>query len=200
MDYIVVFVIILLSILVIIQVVGFKFPTIKWDKKTSDEPKCKTLADGTIFCTGLEDVPKCKFNPLDATEISAISEEQKASPKTDGVNYKKADDYYYLRDPKESQVYHVFENIYTFEEAGETCQKRGGRLATPEELKKSMEKDGAGWCSWGWAGDEDAYLPNVNPACNKETGLLSGKNLDPYLRVGANCYGVPSSLPKCSNS
>jgi hypothetical protein len=192
MDYLILFIIILITALVIIQITSFKVPTISWSwfKKsstTSTEPKCTKLADGTIFCTGLEEIPKCKFNPLDKSEISEITIEVKKPEEIVSDNVKKENDYYFIKDNKESQVYHVFNNIYTFQEAKDTCEKRGGRLATPEELKAAE----ANWCSWGWTSDGVAYMPNKDPKCNKEVGLLSAGNIDNFLRLGANCYGTP---------
>ena len=102
----------------------------------------------------------------------------------------KGKDYYYVGDPKESQVYHIYNNVYTYKEAGEECAKRASQLADPNQLQNAYSK-GADWCSWGWANDGNAYLPNKNKDCNSEIGLLNGKNIDPYLRMGTNCYGVP---------
>jgi len=102
----------------------------------------------------------------------------------------KGKDYYYVGDPKESQVYHIYNNVYTYKEAGEECAKRASQLADPTQLQNAYSQ-GADWCSWGWANDGNAYLPNKNKDCNSEIGLLNGKNIDPYLRMGTNCYGVP---------
>jgi hypothetical protein len=102
----------------------------------------------------------------------------------------KGKDYYYVGDPKESQVYHIYNNVYTYKEAGEECAKRASQLADPNELQNAYSQ-GADWCSWGWANDGNAYLPNKNKDCNSQIGLLNGKNIDPYLRMGINCYGVP---------
>lgn len=102
----------------------------------------------------------------------------------------KGKDYYYVGDPKESQVYHIYNNVYTYKEAGEECAKRASQLADPNQLQNAYSQ-GADWCSWGWANDGNAYLPNKKKDCNSEIGLLNGKNIDPFLRMGTNCYGVP---------
>ena len=99
-------------------------------------------------------------------------------------------DYYYLGDPKDTQLYHIFKNVYTFDEAKEECVKRNGVLADPQQLANAYTS-GANWCSWGWTGDGTAYLPSKTKDCNKDIGLLNGKKIDPYLRLGTNCYGVP---------
>jgi hypothetical protein len=99
-------------------------------------------------------------------------------------------DYYYLGDPKDTQLYHIFKNVYTFDEAKEECVKRNGVLADPQQLANAYTSD-ANWCSWGWANDGAAYLPSKTKECNKDIGLLNGKKIAPYLRLGTNCYGVP---------
>jgi hypothetical protein len=99
-------------------------------------------------------------------------------------------DYYYLNDPKESQVYHVFQNAYTFKEAQQECAKRASTLANPNQLQNAYDA-GANWCSWGWTTDGDAYMPNRDPKCNKKTGLINAKKVDKSMKLGVNCYGVP---------
>jgi len=107
-----------------------------------------------------------------------------------------AQDFYYKEggDPQDAQVYHIFNNIYTFDEAGKECAKRGGRLATKSELTQAYNK-GAGWCSWGWTDNGHAYMPNRDTQCNKQQGVLDGSNIDSALRLGVNCYGVPRIPP-----
>jgi hypothetical protein len=103
-------------------------------------------------------------------------------------------DYYYLGDPKDSQLYHIFKNVYTFDEANEECIKRNGVLADPQQLANAYTS-GANWCNWGWTNDGDAYLTSTSKKCNEVVGLLNGKNIDPYLRLGVNCYGIPKESP-----
>ena len=194
MDYIVLFIIILIIILLIINGNSFQASTIKTAplKLDFNGPSIKTNRFDNLFITSdnqLGKRPLGKDNLLDRSDISSctVSKEYKG---TIGPNVQKEKDVYYLGNPKDSQVYHVFNNIYTFKEAEKTCSDRKGRLATTDELNDSFNK-GADWCSWGWASDGHAYMPNKNPKCNKDTGLLSAKNIDPFLRLGANCYGVP---------
>lgn len=107
-----------------------------------------------------------------------------------------AQDYYFKdgADPQDAQVYHIFNNIYTFDEAGKECAKRGGRLATKSQLTDAY-KQGAGWCSWGWTANGHAYMPNRDTQCNKQKGVLDGSNIDSALRLGVNCFGVPRTPP-----
>ena len=99
-------------------------------------------------------------------------------------------DYYYLGKPEDTQLYHIFKNVYTFDEAKEECVKRNGVLADPQELANAYTS-GANWCSWGWTNDGNAYLLSKTKECNQDVGILNGKKIDPYLRLGTNCYGIP---------
>jgi hypothetical protein len=101
-------------------------------------------------------------------------------------------DYYYLNNPKETQVYHIFQNAYNFKEAQQECAKRASTLANPNQLKNAYDA-GANWCNWGWSTDGDAYMPNHDPKCNKKTGLINAKKVDKSMKIGVNCYGVPTS-------
>ncbi len=198
MDYIVLFIIILIIILLIINANSFEASKVKTApvKLDFEGPTIRTNRFDNLFKTGgvssgtnLGKRPSGKDNLLDASQISActVVPEYKG---TIGPTVKKDKDVYYLGNPKDSQLYHVFDNVYTFKEAQKTCSDRKSRLATVSELTDSFN-NGADWCSWGWASDGRAYMPNKNPKCNKDTGLLSAKNIDPFLRLGANCYGVP---------
>lgn len=146
----------------------------------------------------IESKDKSKY--LLPSEISSISNEKKNRTKfreisNANINFTpkditKTNELYYLDDSKKSQVYHVFDNAYTYKEAIDKCNKHNARLATPKELKDVYDNGGY-WCSWGWASDGHAYMPNNNEKCNKSLGLLSGKNIDPFLKLGVNCYGAP---------
>ena len=126
---------------------------------------------------------------LGASENSTNSCISKGNEGNDSIIHKDKD-YYFLGDPRQTQVYHIYNNIYTLKEAQEECSKRTSTLATSEQLETAYS-NGADWCSWGWANDGNAYLPNKNKKCNSKIGLLNGKKIDPFLRMGTNCYGVP---------
>lgn len=107
-------------------------------------------------------------------------------------NILKEKDYYYLNKNKEEpQLYHIYPNVYTFLEAKNECKKRNGRLATTQEIQSAYDTQNAHWCSWGWADDENAYMPNRSKKCNKDVGVINAEVIDPYLRLGTHCYGVP---------
>jgi hypothetical protein len=103
----------------------------------------------------------------------------------------KAPDYYYHgNNTQEPQVYHIYNNIYTFQQAEAECMKRKGRLATKSEVTQAYKK-GANWCSWGWTSDAHAHMPNRDRKCNASVGVLDAPNVDKKLQLGANCFGLP---------
>ncbi len=127
---------------------------------------------------------------LKTSEISSITTTKKVEKKSPKSNIIKTNELYYLDGSKKSQVYHVFNNAYTFSDAKNKCKVHQSRLATPEELKEVYD-NGAYWCNWGWSSDGHAYMPNKNLNCNKSIGLLKGDKLDPFLKLGVNCFGKP---------
>ena len=138
--------------------------------------------------------PKVISPPLDDLSLAPSTESSITCSKDTGSKLsavKIGADYYYLNDPKDTQVYHVFQNAYTFKEAQEECAKRAGSLANPNQLQNAYDA-GANWCNWGWATDGDAYMPNRDPKCNKNIGLINAKQVDKSMKLGVNCYGVPA--------
>ena len=113
----------------------------------------------------------------------------------ENVDVPKTQTHYYRDNKKnalESQVYHIFNNIYNFEQAEQECVSRKGRLATKKELTQAYNDKGAAWCSWGWASNGHAYLPNRDRKCNASSaGLLDAPKVDKMSKLGVNCFGVP---------
>jgi len=133
------------------------------------------------------------MSSLAGSGISTVTCDPKSTASSGSIlsgAIKQENDYYYVGEPQDTQIFHVYNNVYTYKEAQEECAKRASQLADPSQLQNAYTK-GADWCSWGWASDGNAYLPNKSTTCNKEIGLLNGKNIDPFLRMGTNCYGVP---------
>ena len=58
----------------------------------------------------------------------------------------------------EDQVFHVPNNIYSFNDAKAVCKAYGSRLATYEEIENAYKK-GAEWCGFGWSADQMALYP-----------------------------------------
>ena len=107
------------------------------------------------------------------------------------------------------EVYHIYNNIHTYDDAIKKCKLYGGRLATEEEVIDAW-KNGANWCNYGWTEGQKALFPsqkdavdyenrkisvindkgctlNYNNKCQK-VGVNGGKFSKDY-RFGVNCYG-----------
>jgi Extracellular link domain len=106
-----------------------------------------------------------------------------------------------------NEVFNVEENKYTYEEAREVCQSYGARLATYDEIEDSY-KTGGEWCNYGWSDDQMILFPTQKDTwkslqSNPETqnvcgrpGINGGFVDKPYLKFGANCYGVKPPPPQ----
>lgn len=159
---------------------SYNYRTSSCSKKTSFEPKViPPPLDDLSLAPSTESSITCSIGK-DKDDVSKLSA------------MKTGADYYYLNDPKETQVYHIFQNAYTFKEAQEECAKRASTLANPNQLQNAYNS-GASWCNWGWSTDGDAYMPNRDPKCNKKIGLINAKKVDKSMKIGVNCYGVPNS-------
>ena len=101
---------------------------------------------------------------------------------------------------REKEVFHISDQIYTFEEAKCKCDSYGVRLATKQEIVDAYNK-GANWCSYGWCEGSFAYYPvqedfyqliqatpELRGTCGKPG--LNGGLFEPELRFGINCYGI----------
>jgi len=94
------------------------------------------------------------------------------------------------------EVYHLNNNIYSYDEAQKACSKYGGKLATRKQIEDAYT-NGANWCSYGWSDKGEAYYPiqkdYYDKLTNKNTcgkvGINGGVFKDKSLKFGANCYG-----------
>jgi hypothetical protein len=96
------------------------------------------------------------------------------------------------------EVYHLSNNIYSYDDAASACAKYGGKLATRDQLEAAY-KNGANWCSYGWSSNGEAYFPIQKDFFSKLTdknrgscgkvGINGGKFNNRSLKFGANCYG-----------
>jgi len=103
---------------------------------------------------------------------------------------------------KENEVFHISNNIHTYNEANDKCKMHGARLATEEEVRRAYD-NGANWCNYGWTEGQKALFPaqkesveealklhgKKNNPCQK-VGVNGGVYKHPYYRFGVNCYGV----------
>lgn len=100
-----------------------------------------------------------------------------------------------------SEVFHLSENIYSYNEARQACAAHGASLATLEQLKTAHEH-GANWCNYGWSENQMALYPvqksywdliQANPETKgkcRNHGINGGYFFNDSIKFGANCYGV----------
>ena len=101
---------------------------------------------------------------------------------------------------REKEVFHISDQVYTYEEAKCKCDSYGVRLATKQELVNAYNV-GANWCTYGWCEGGSAYFPvqedfyqliqstpEFRGTCGKPG--LNGGIFEPELKFGINCYGI----------
>ena len=106
----------------------------------------------------------------------------------------------------DKQVFNVSNNLYTFEEAQSVCKAFDASLATYDQIENAYNSGGE-WCNYGWSEGQMAYFPTQkstwsslqkNPktqnSCGRP-GVNGGYIKNPYVRFGANCYGVKPKEP-----
>ena len=101
------------------------------------------------------------------------------------------------------QVFHVKDNIFTYNDAEAVCKAYGAELATYNQLVDAYKK-GANWCSKGWVKGQMALYPvqyehwkkvqeneddNARMVCGAEAGINGGYHQNKNLQFGVNCYG-----------
>lgn len=108
---------------------------------------------------------------------------------------------------QKKEVFHINDQIYTYPEAYEKCKAYGSELATHQQLIDAYN-NGAEWTSYGWSKGQRAFYP-IQP-CSfvklRRQGInvgppgVNGGKFKPYIKFGANCYGVKPaghvSVPK----
>jgi len=89
------------------------------------------------------------------------------------------------------EVFHISDQIYTYEEAQCKCAAYGGRLATESEIVDAYNR-GANWCTYGWSQGQHAFFPvnELTATCRHKKGVHGGYFPNPNIRFGINCYGV----------
>ena len=98
------------------------------------------------------------------------------------------------------QVFHIPNNLYTYNDSRAICSAYGGRLATIKELQDAY-KDGADWCGYGWSDGQMALFPTQYEKWEKlqkipghqhdcgRPGINGGYIDNENIRYGINCYG-----------
>jgi hypothetical protein len=101
---------------------------------------------------------------------------------------------------EKKQVFHIPENIYSYEDADALCKAYGAELASYNEVESAYE-NGAEWCSYGWSKNQLALYPTQKKTYKKlqkikghehdcgRPGINGGYIANKNVRFGVNCYG-----------
>lgn len=102
---------------------------------------------------------------------------------------------------EKEEVFHVPNQLFTYEEAKLFCKQLGVRMANLNDLKRAYLK-GASWMTLGWT-DNQLGLYVLQPHNVRRypeaghVGINGGYFKNTKLRMGINCYGVkPKPDPK----
>jgi hypothetical protein len=100
-----------------------------------------------------------------------------------------------------SEVFHVADKSFTYDEAEAVCAAYDSTLATLEQVIEAYNS-GAEWCSYGWSAGSMALYPTqkatweslqreIEPAKRTACGRpgVNGGYFDPSLKFGVNCFG-----------
>ena len=100
----------------------------------------------------------------------------------------------------EDQVFHIPDNIYTYNDAKAVCKAYGSRLATYGEIENAYKR-GAEWGGFGWSADQMALYPTQMETWKKlqkrkghkhdcgRPGINGGFVAYKKAPFGVNCYG-----------
>lgn len=101
---------------------------------------------------------------------------------------------------KNNEVFHIPNNVYTYEDSKALCKAYDSELATYDQIENAYEK-GANWCSYGWSEGQLALFPTQKSQYEKlqkmkghendcgRTGVNGGFIDNPNVRFGVNCFG-----------
>ena len=123
----------------------------------------------------------------ETSETSDTSETPETCPETD--------------EDAGKEVFHIFGNKYTFNDARDICESYNARLASYDEVEKAYQ-NGATWCSYGWSKDQLAIFPTSKAVMNElksipgmqyscgRQGVNGGYMNKRNAKFGINCYGI----------
>lgn len=101
-----------------------------------------------------------------------------------------------------SEVFHVADNQFTYNDAQAVCAAYDSQLATLEQIIEAYNH-GAEWCGYGWSAGGMALYPTQKgtwdalqqesdqtkrAACGRPG--VNGGYFDPNSKFGVNCYGI----------
>ncbi len=100
------------------------------------------------------------------------------------------------------QVFHIADNLFTYDDAEAVCRAYGSELATYDQMVDAYKK-GANWCSYGWTKEQMALYPiqysywqKLQDSDPEEAGscgvpgINGGFFENPNMQFGVNCYGA----------
>ncbi len=100
-----------------------------------------------------------------------------------------------------SEVFHIADSQFTYDEAHAVCAAYGAQLATLEQIIDAYNT-GAEWCGYGWSAGGMALYPTqkstwqelqreVDPGKRTACGRpgVNGGYFDPMTKFGVNCFG-----------
>lgn len=100
-----------------------------------------------------------------------------------------------------SEVFHIADAQFTYDESSAVCAAYGAKLATLEQIIEAYN-NGAEWCSYGWSAGGMALYPTqkatwdelqreVDSAKRTRCGRpgVNGGYFDPMTKFGVNCFG-----------
>ena len=107
--------------------------------------------------------------------------------------------------PKE-EVFHISNNLYTFDDAKNICKMFDSKLATYDQIEIAYN-GGAEWKSYGWSEGQMAFFPTQKDTWEKlqklspekpnhdlgRQGINGGFIPNKNIKFGVNCYGVKPS-------
>ena len=101
-----------------------------------------------------------------------------------------------------SEVFHIADNRFTYDDAPAVCAAYDSQLATLEQILDAYNH-GAEWCGYGWSAGGMALYPtqkgtwdalqqesdqSKRTACGRPG--VNGGYFDPTTKFGVNCYGI----------
>jgi hypothetical protein len=100
------------------------------------------------------------------------------------------------------EVFHISDNIFTYDEARAVCRAYDSELASYPQIEQAYNA-GAEWCGYGWSEGGLALFPTQeatweklqkeqDPSKRIECGRpgINGGYFDASTKFGVNCYGI----------
>jgi hypothetical protein len=101
-----------------------------------------------------------------------------------------------------SEVFHIADQAFTYDESAAVCAAYGAEPATLEQIMDAFA-NGAEWCSYGWSAGGMALYPTQRETWDRLQGEVdygkrtrcgrpgvNGGYFDPTMKFGVNCFGI----------